>query len=73
MYLIEERRAVAAGGINGPAEKGLQGSSDVSRGLLLPDDRILEVYDWICTRTGNEHQRHSTVFRNRLDAKANRR
>jgi arsenate reductase len=40
VHLIEERGTVSAGGINGPAEKGAQRGSDVSRKLRLANDRI---------------------------------
>ena len=43
VHLIEERGTVPGGGIDGPAEKGPQHGSDVSRRLLLANDRIFEV------------------------------
>jgi hypothetical protein len=67
VHLIEERGTVPGGGIDGPAEKGPQHGSDVSRRLLLANDRIFEVHDWIRTRAGNKHQRHATVLWNRRD------
>jgi hypothetical protein len=42
VHLIQERGTVSAGGIDGPAEKRPERGSDVSRRLLLANDRIFE-------------------------------